>query len=117
MCWLSLLLPTRASQRPRRSGVASVLTMLVLAAISPAAEPGVEFFEKKIRPVLVEHCYKCHSGAAGKQKGGLVLDSRAGLRKGGETGPAVVPGKPAESLLVKAVCYTEESLRMPPKGK
>ena len=77
----------------------------------------VEFFEKNIRPVLVEHCYKCHSVEAKKLKGGLAMDSRDGLRKGGDSGPAVVPGKPKESLLLKAVGYTHEGLRMPPKGK
>jgi hypothetical protein len=80
-----------------------------------AAGPGIEFFERKIRPVLVEHCYRCHS-AATKQRGGLVLDSREGLRRGGDSGPAVVPGKPDESLLLRAVRYAEEP-RMPPKGK
>ena len=67
---------------------------------------GLDFFEAKIRPVLVKHCYECHSvGAAAKNnlKGGLLLDSRDGSRKGGESGPAVVPGKPAESLLINAL--------------
>src|SRR5262249_17905689 len=68
-------------------------------------------------PVLVEHCYKCHAAEAGKPKGGLRLDSRAGLLQGGDTSPAVVPGKPNASLLLKAVRYTDEALRMPPKGK
>jgi hypothetical protein len=84
-----------------------------------AAEPdpkGVEFFEKKIRPVLAEHCYKCHSAQADKLKGGLLLDSRAGIREGGESGPAVVPGKVQESLLLKALRY-QDDLKMPPKGK
>src|SRR5262249_42368586 len=79
-----------------------------------------EFFETRIRPVLVEKCYKCHSAEAkkaGKLKGGLLLDSRAGLLKGGDSGAAVVPGKPADSLLLKALRYADEALRMPPKGK
>ena len=77
------------------------------------------FFETKIRPVLVEHCYSCHSSEARmnkKLKGGLLLDTRADLRKGGKTGPGVVPGKPAESLLLKALRH-EDDLRMPPKAK
>jgi hypothetical protein len=78
----------------------------------------IEFFESKIRPVLVQHCYKCHSAqaqSAGKLKGGLLLDNRAGLRRGGESGPAVVPGNLNKSLLLSAVRY--EDLEMPPKGK
>jgi hypothetical protein len=83
-------------------------------AVDPA---GIDFFEKRIRPVLVEHCYKCHSAEVKKPKGGLLLDTRAGIRKGGDTAPAVVPGKPAASLILKAVRQTSEELRMPPKGK
>ena len=74
----------------------------------------IEFFEKKIRPVLVEQCYECHSGQAEKVKGGLLLDTRDGIRKGGDSGPAVVPGEPDESLLIKALRHDEE-LKMPPK--
>jgi hypothetical protein len=86
-----------------------------------SAEPdrkGLDFFEAKIRPMLVTHCYECHSvGAAAKKnlKGALLLDSRDGSRKGGESGPAVVPGKPDESLLISAL--THDSFKMPPKGK
>jgi hypothetical protein len=82
-----------------------------------AAEPGIDFFEQKVRPVLAQHCYPCHSTEAKKRRGGLLLDTRDGLRKGGDTGPAVVPGKPADSLLLKVVRYTEDGPRMPPKGK
>src|SRR5262249_35442548 len=68
----------------------------LLAAADPARgdspHVGIDFFEKKIRPALAENCYRCHSHAAGKHKGGLLLDSRDGIRKGGESGPAVVPG-------------------------
>ncbi len=77
----------------------------------------LEFFEKKIRPVLVEHCYKCHSAEVKKPKGNLTLDTRAGIRRGGDSGPAVVPGKPQESWLIKAVRHTREDLKMPPAGK
>ncbi|WP_010585676.1 DUF1549 domain-containing protein [Schlesneria paludicola] len=82
----------------------------------PAEE--LEFFEQKIRPVLVEHCLDCHSQAAvtaNRLKGGLQLDSRAALLRGGDSGPAAAPGKSAESLLLKALQY--EELQMPPKGK
>jgi hypothetical protein len=101
------------------------LCVLSLAAIIPmtarAADPAqpsaaqVEFFEQKIRPALIEHCYKCHS--AEKVKGGLQVDGRDQMRKGGDTGPAVVPGDPDKSLLLKAVRYTDPDLKMPPKGK
>ncbi len=111
-------LPSLPPGRLWRGAVPVALgAVLAWVASVSAADPGVDFFEKKIRPVLVEHCYQCHSVAAQKQKGGLVLDSRDALRKGGDSGPAVVPGKPLESLLLKAVRYTEEELRMPPKGK
>jgi len=78
---------------------------------------GVEFFEKNVRPVLAQSCYSCHSSAAGKARGGLTLDTRAGWEKGGKSGPAIVPGKPDESLLHKAVTYKDEDLQMPPAGK
>src|SRR4051812_28379223 len=94
----------------------SIAVLLAAAATAAAADPGVEFFEAKVRPVLVEHCYKCHSAAAKKQQGGLHLDTREAIRKGGDTGPAVVPGKPGDSLLLAAVRQTGE-LKMPPKGK
>ena len=76
----------------------------------------LEFFEKKIRPVLTERCYKCHSAKSDKQKGGLALDTRSGIRNGGDSGPAVVPGKPGESLLVEAIRYQNKDFQMPPKS-
>jgi hypothetical protein len=97
-----------------------LLTVAVLLAAGPAAarsDDGVAFFEKKIRPVLVEHCVRCHSDQGKSPKGGLRVDTRAGLRKGGDSGPALVPGKPQQSLLLKALRYSDESLRMPPRGK
>src|SRR3954469_6795928 len=76
-----------------------------------------EFFETKIRPVLVEHCYKCHSAQSEKLKGGLHVDTRQGLLRGGDTGPAVVPGDPDKSLLIRALLYKDETLQMPPKKR
>ena len=76
---------------------------------------GFEFFETKIRPVLVQHCYKCHSVSGKKSEGSLLLDSRAAIRKGGDRGPAVVPGKPDESWLLTAILQTDADLKMPPK--
>src|SRR6516164_6516811 len=92
-----------------------VLGWLQAPAVAAAPE-GVEFFEKKIRPLLVENCYRCH-GAGKKVKGNLRLDSRATMLEGGDTGPAVVPGQPARSLLIKAVGYKDPDLRMPPRSK
>ncbi len=74
-----------------------------------------EFFESKIRPVLVKHCYGCHSAESGKSKGGLMLDTKHGIREGGETGPAVVPGDVAKSLLLTAIKHSDPDLEMPPK--
>ena len=94
------------------------LSPALLAAAEAPTPQQLEFFEKKIRPVLVKHCYKCHSEKASKAddlKGGLQLDNRAATLKGGESGPAIVPGKPDESILLEALNY--ESFEMPPKGK
>ena len=92
------------------------LSCLLTGAFGAPADPaGIEFFERRIRPALVEHCYKCHSAEAEKLKGELHLDSQQGLLKGGESGPIFVPGKPEESLLIKAVRRLDKDLAMPPK--
>src|SRR5947209_3723697 len=96
-----------------------VLPLLLAPAPAPAQSgdaQGLEFFEKKVRPVLAAHCYSCHSDRAKKVRGGLRLDSRSGLLKGGDSGPAVVPGDPAKSLLVQAIRYRDGD-KMPPTGK
>jgi hypothetical protein len=84
------------------------------AVITPEQET---FFEAKIRPVLVTQCSKCHASTAQKLRGGLRVDSRDGLRRGGDSGPAIVPGSPEESLLIRAIRYRDEELKMPPKGR
>src|SRR5258707_7874209 len=86
---------------------------------SPAPSPeGIEFFENKIRPVLVDKCYKCHSETSQKLKGDLKLDSAAGILRGGESGsPSVVPGHPEKSKLIEAISYKTEDLQMPPKER
>ncbi len=89
---------------------------LCLGAAKPTTEQAA-FFEQKIRPLLAERCFKCHSHDAEKIKGGLVLDSLAGALKGGDTGPAIVPGQPEKSLLIKAVSGADPDLQMPPKKK
>ncbi len=82
----------------------------------PASPEELAFFESKIRPVLVEKCYKCHAtGEGNKIKGGLALDTRESTRKGGDSGPAIVPGNPAKSLLLEAIRYTKNDLQMPPE--
>jgi mono/diheme cytochrome c family protein len=94
------------------------LAILLLASSSAlAADPaGIAFFEQKVRPVLVEHCYSCHSAEAKKLKGNLYLDSKAGWEKGGDSGdPVVVPGKPEASLLIRTVQHLEADMEMPPK--
>jgi hypothetical protein len=75
------------------------------------------FFEKKIRPVLAEHCYKCHAVTAEKVRGELFLDSRAGVRRGGANGPIIVPGRPEKSRLIRALRHTDPETAMPPKQK
>ena len=97
-----------------------LLAMLlgICSAVS-AGEPDYSHFENKIRPILVEQCQSCHSEAAakaGKLKGNLKLDTREGLLKGGDNGPALVAGKPGESLLLKTLKY-DGDIQMPPTGK
>jgi len=76
---------------------------------------NIDFFESRIRPVLIEHCYECHSGGSKIVQGNLRLDSQLGLRLGGDSGPAVVPGNPDESLIIQSLRYGD--LQMPPSGK
>jgi len=106
-------------------GRARVLVLsLTLAALGANAQgirkvntpEQLEFFEKNIRPVLVEHCYECHSEEKGKNKGELTLDTRDGIRAGGDRGPAVVPGKPDDSILINAIRQAGQ-LRMPPDSR
>ncbi len=91
---------------------------LLLTAHARAADPspeGIEFFEKKVRPLLVERCQECHGPT--KQRGGLRLDSRAAVLKGGDNGPALVPGDPGGSRMIRAVGYADVGLKMPPKTR
>ena len=91
-------------------------TARALAALDATPEAaGLEFFEKNIRPVLAAKCYKCHSAEAEKVKGGLLLDTREGIRAGGDSGHAVVPGNLKESLLIAAIRYADKDTRMPPE--
>src|SRR5258706_6282947 len=100
----------------------SILTLLGTLALPatarpvdapPPSEQQLQFFESQVRPILERSCFKCH-GAEAKIKGGLRLTSRAGLLKGGDTGPAIFLPDPSKSLLLKAISYKDEDLQMPP---
>ena len=97
--------------------VACASPLLRAAPLAGSDAKGVEFFESQIRPLLADKCYQCHSRQSKKVKGGLLLDSPEALLKGGDSGPIVVPGDLDNSLLIKAVRYKDEDLRMPPDGK
>ncbi len=90
---------------------------VVLTVLLTLSSTDLDFFEKRVRPVLVDRCYRCHSARAKKVKGGFRLDSRAALLEGGDTGPAIVPGKPDESLLLRAINYLDADREMPPDAK
>lgn len=97
-----------------------ILGFLYCSMLSPNqlhAQEEVQFFESKIRPVLVKHCYECHSSESGKTRGGLKVDSRDALQRGGDSGPAVVSKSLEESNLYQAMLYHDDGLQMPPKGK
>lgn len=97
--------------------VAAICLALLHFGRARADDTGHDFFEKRIRPLLVKHCYECHSAAAKKPGGGLRLDDRAGWLKGGESGQAIEPGNPAGSLLIQAIRYGDDAVQMPPQGK
>ena len=108
-----------ACSRPARLLLRCCL-LLLCPLPSLAADPSpaqLQFFENKIRPIFVNNCYKCHSRQAEKLKAGLSLESRESILKGGDSGPAIVPGDPNRSLLIKAVRYTDPDLQMPPKDQ
>jgi len=91
------------------------LTEIAGAAAIPPDQ--LEFFESRIRPILIDNCYKCHSKAADRARGGLHVDSPQALITGGDSGAAIVPGDPAASRLIKAMKYTDPDMEMPPTGK
>ncbi|MBM3844656.1 MAG: DUF1549 domain-containing protein [Verrucomicrobia bacterium] len=102
----------------RRENLVLLWVGIASLACAGAAEPtreNLDFFENRIRPVLIERCYECHSAEAKSLKAALRLDSRDGWMKGGDSGTALVPGSPEQSLLIKAIRYTDEDLRMPPR--
>lgn len=81
------------------------------------SEKQLAFFEKRIRPVLVQHCYECHSAESKSIEGGLLLDSRAGMIKGGDNGVVILPGNPDASLLIQAVKHLDSGPMMPPESR
>jgi hypothetical protein len=94
------------------------LVMIIAGQLTRADETaGLEYFETHIRPLFAEHCYKCHSADAKKLKANLYLDSRAGWQSGGDSGPAIIPGKTEKSLLIHAVSHTDDDLKMPPETR
>src|SRR5437879_2351006 len=101
---------------PMIIGVTAAIGGQTIVKPQPSAtETGFEFFETKVRPVLIAECQPCHGPA--KQMGGLRLDSRGAVLKGGGSGLAIVPGKPDASLMIRAISYPTFGLRMPPTGK
>ena len=98
--------------RPAMSRILLAIRFLLVLASAHADD----FFATKVEPILRQRCFECHSHA-GNIKGGLVLDSRSGWQTGGDSGPAVIPGNPEKSPLVRAVRYTDPDMEMPPKGK
>jgi len=105
----------------RRTAVAILICLAACLSIGAAAAPASEpddlaFFESRVRPLLEAHCLECHSTDT-EASGGLVLDSRAGWQRGGDSGPPLVAGRPEESLLLKAVSWTDPGLQMPPKTR
>ncbi len=104
-----------ANQGAEQPKVVAKTTSVATAAEKPATADGLAFFEKKIRPVLADKCYKCHSATSEKIKGGLLVDTREGIRAGGDSGHAVVPGDVKSSLLIKALRYEDKDMAMPPE--
>ena len=100
---------------PSGAAVWTITFLLVVSARCADDTAKMAFFEARIRPVLIEKCYRCHSSRAEKLKGGLKLDSPGVIRKGGDSGPAVVPGSLAQSPLFQAIARTGEYSPMPPK--
>ena len=104
------------SDRGRRPRLQiSTLALLTFPVQQLVAQDTTEFFEMRIRPILAQECYECHSEAT-KAKAGLLLDSRAGWEKGGDSGKVIIPGEPAESLLLKTISHEIEDQKMPKAG-
>ena len=101
------------------SAIAALIWAITVGVVYGEANKAAdaEFFERRIRPVLIQHCYECHSEEAGEQQGGLLLDRQSGWIEGGDTNKAIIPGEPEASLLISAIRYDNDALQMPPDGK
>ncbi len=93
----------------------SIFLSFCLLTVPDEDQTQLDFFETRIRPVLVRECYACHSQTAGKAEGSLLLDTRDSTRRGGDRGPAVVPNEPDRSWLLIALRHSDSDLRMPPR--
>jgi hypothetical protein len=106
----------RSSRRRLRADIATALRPPRRRPARGDLPEDLQFFEAKIRPVLADRCYKCHSRDADKIKGGLMLDTREGMLHGGDTGPAIAPGKPEDSLIIDAISYRDATSRCRPRA-
>lgn len=100
-----------------KNGISVFCLMAAPLPTALAADEGTDFFKKKILPVLVENCYKCHSAKHDKSEGGLRVDNREAMQDGGDSGSAVVPKNIEESLLISAILYNDDFYQMPPDNK
>src|SRR5713101_1851953 len=98
-------------------GEAVALAQETSAEEAAVSKADIDFFEKRVRPVLIQRCFECHSAKAEKLKGGLLLDSRETILSGGDSGPAAIAGDIEKSLIVQAIRYDNENVQMPPSGK
>src|SRR5688500_15018217 len=110
--FVHLAIAADAPPKPKLAASSTLRAAEATATFSPA---DLDFFEKQVRPLLAENCFKCHNDK--KQKGSLRLDARSLVLKGGDQGPAIDLAKPENSLLLKAISYTDDAMQMPPDGK
>ena len=97
--------------------IISLSFVFLLSQLAGIADQKTDFFEKKIRPVLSNNCYECHSAKSKSLKAGLLLDRKTGWERGGKNGAVIIPGKPSKSILMNALRYNNHDLQMPPSGK
>ncbi len=107
----------RKTHRRNSLGRVSIVFVFLLIQSEVIAEPINDFFEKKIHPILTKNCYECHSAKSKSLKAGLLLDRKAGWKRGGVNGAVIIPGEPNKSILMNALRYNNHDLQMPPSGK
>ena len=108
---------SKKTHRRNLLGRMSLFLVFLLVRSTGLADPKTDFFEKKIRPILSENCYECHSASSKSLKAGLLLDRKAGWERGGKNGTVIIPGEPSKSILMNALRYDNHDLQMPPSGK